>query len=195
VARHPDAVTRHEYGVFVSRRTGVELDVVLSAVEEAVRRTGERPDAGSGGEQRLSGEEKAEREYLRLMLANHPGIRPLEVEPAVFSSGRHAAAFELLAPVLEALDPGVPPDLGSLLGDPEDELGGLLAELALVDRPLADPAEIARRLKVSALGRRIDALERDVSESDAAGAPEDRSEALSELIALQNEKRKLWGPE
>lgn len=195
VARHPDAVTRHEYAVFVARRTGVDLEVVRGAVDDAVRRIAEPAGGPRQPEQRLTGEEKAEREFLRLMLANHPGIRPLQVEAGSFASEQHADAFELLAPALEALDPGVPPDLGSLLGGSDDELGAMLSALALVDRPLGDPREITRRLKVGALDRRIDSLEREVNATDPEKAPEAHSEKFAELIALQNEKRELWGPE
>ena len=75
VARHPDAVTRHEYGVLVSRRTGVDLDVVVRAIDGAVsgaktvRPTPPRPIRP------LDGVEKAERDLLRLLLANDPGVR------------------------------------------------------------------------------------------------------------------------
>jgi DNA primase len=194
VARHPDAVTRHEYGVFVARRTGVDLDVVQAAIDDAVRRTNEPDRRAPVRPERLSGEEKAEREFLRLMLANHRDICPLTVEASTFSVPEHAAAFELLAPVLEALDPGVPPDLGSLLSGAGDEVAGMLSALALVDRPLPDAHEIIRRLKVGALDRRIDELEHEVNAVNPDEAPEDYSERFAELIALQNQKRDLWGP-
>jgi len=69
VALHPDAVARHEYAVFLARKTGVEMDVVQTAVEQSVRRTSspvqeQRPVAEQAG-----GRERAELELLRLMLA------------------------------------------------------------------------------------------------------------------------------
>jgi hypothetical protein len=164
-------------------------------VDDAVRSTAEPAPQGRPKARQLSGEEKAEREFLRLMLANHRDICPLELDASVFTAAEHAAAFELLEGALEALDPGVPPDLGSLLGGTEDEVGGMLSALALVDRPLPDAREIVRRLKVGALDRRIDDLERRVNAVNPDESPEDYSEAFAQLIALQNEKRDLWGPE
>ncbi|NIT94413.1 MAG: hypothetical protein GWM91_02645, partial [Actinobacteria bacterium] len=61
IALHPDAVVRHEYAVMVSRRTGVALDVVESAVRGALPRTGGSSPPPS---RRLSGREKTERELL-----------------------------------------------------------------------------------------------------------------------------------
>jgi DNA primase len=194
IARHPDAVTRHEYAVFVARRTGIELDVVGGAVEQAAR-SGATPAAPPRRSERLSGVEKAEREWLRLMLANHPGVRRADVGPEVFGRPEHAAAYEVLAPVVAALDPGEPPDLGSLLGTDETDTGRMLTELAFEERPLADPAELAKRLKVGALDDRIQVLRTEIAGIDAEQEPETYSDRFRELIGLEQERRILRGNE
>src|SRR3972149_4876477 len=136
VARHPDAVTRHEYGVFVSRRTGVDLDVVVRAIEAAFSGAQKTRPAPKPPVRPLQGGEKAEGDLLRLLRATHPGVRRHDL-PGVFSRDEHRAAFEVLAPVVAALDPGMPPDLGSLLGDDDSEVAVMLRGLAFLETPLA----------------------------------------------------------
>ncbi len=194
VARHPDPVTRHEYAVFVARRTGIEMNVVAGAVEQAAR-AGEPPPARPRRSARISGAEKAEREWLRLLLANHPGVREAGIGPEVFGRAEHAEAFEMLAPVVAALDPGEPPDLGSLLGTDESDMGRMLTELAFEERPLADPTELAKRLKVGALDDRIQHLRNQIAVIDADQEPETYSDLFRELIALEQERRTLRGNE
>jgi len=194
VALHPDAVARHEYAVFLARKTGVELDVVQTAVEQSVRRTSspvqeQRPVAEQAG-----GRERAERELLRLMLANHQGLREVEYESAILTSPAHVEAYELLRPALEGLGPGEPPDLGSLLSERDDEMAQMLSGLALIDRPLADAAEIVKKLEAEALDGRIQVLRRQVADLDPASEPEMYSERFEELIALERQRRELRSP-
>ena len=79
VALHPDPVVRHEYAVLLSRRTGVDLAVVEQAIAQAGRRVQREREAdvepADEFVRKLTGEEKAELELLRLVLANDPGIR------------------------------------------------------------------------------------------------------------------------
>ena len=173
IGRHPDSVTRHEYAVFVARRTGVELEVVTRAMGDT------------------RGAEKAERELLRLLLSNHEGVRDLDVSD-LFTRSDHRAAYELLRPGLDGLEVGEPPDLGTLLGDDDSDVAVLLRGLAFLDRPLPEPAEVVRKVELAALDRRIEELER-VVESSAAGTDE-YSNAYAELIALQRERRERQEP-
>jgi DNA primase len=197
VARHPDAVTRHEYSVEVARRTGVALEVVAGAVESAARQAApETPAAPVAAVDRLSGEEKAERELLRLMLANHAGVHTAGVSEDLFTRPEHRAAYRLLAPVVAALDPGTPPDLGALLASREaEDLSAMLAALAMADRPLPeDPSEVVGRLQAWALDRRIEALRRRVGEAER-GPGEAPSALLEELIGLERRRRDLRSPQ
>ena len=195
VALHPDRVARHEYGVFLARRTGVEWGVVAAAVEEAARQTAPSRAEPRRAPPRPGGQERAEAELIRLMLANHPGLAGVEYDAGVITTPVFVAAYELLRPVLEGLDPGEPPDLGALLGDRDDDLRGTLGALALEERPLADPAEVLMRLKAGVVESRIQVLRRRVAELDPAREPEAYSESFEELIALENQRRLLRGSE
>jgi DNA primase len=197
VARHPDAVTRHEYAVEVARRSGVALEVVTAAVEQAARQApADAPPPTPRVADRLTGEEKAEQELLRLMLANDPGLQAAGVGEELFTRPEHRAAYHLLAPVVAALGPGTPPDLGSLLGTQDAaDLADMLAALAMVERPLPDdPAEVVARLRAWALDRRIEAVRRRVAEAERTlgGAP---SSLLEELIGLERRRRDLRSPQ
>jgi len=193
VGKHPDSVTRHEYAVFVARRTGVDLDVVTAAMGgRPVKRRQPPPAEDVAVRTRpLTGAEKAERELLRLLLANDPGIRDLDVA-GLFTRADHQAGFELIAPVIEALGSGEPPDLGSLLGDDDSDVAVMLRGLAFLDRTLPEAAEVVERVQVAALDRRIDEMERIVE--SAIANSEEYSSAYAELIALQRERRERQEP-
>jgi DNA primase len=192
VALHPDAVARHEYAVFLARKTGVELAMVAAAVEEAARKT-RRPLAAESRPAAPpdAGRARAETELLRLMLANHPGLVGLDYDASVFADEANAAAHDLLRPVLEALGPGEPPDLGAVLSGRDEALAERLSALALADRPLADPGEIVKRLEAESLEDRIRELRRRVAGLDPDREPEVYSDVFEELIALERRRREL----
>jgi len=190
IARHPDPVVRHEYAVYAARRTGVDVDVVLPAVRAAAGDPGgggpkarrDRPE----GTTKPSGDELAERELLRLALANVPGLRGAEVDPAWFADEEHAAAYRRVLAVVEPLDEGTPPDLGALLGDDDSPEAALLRELALDPRPIAaDAAEVARRVHRGSVDREIDGLQRRIDELERSGRGDEASEEVGRLIALK----------
>jgi len=171
--------------------------VVTAAVEQAARQApADAPPPTPRASDRLTGEEKAEQELLRLMLANDPGLQAAGVGEELFTRPEHRAAYHLLAPVVAALDPGTPPDLGALLGTRDAaDLADMLAALAMVERPLPDdPAEVVARLRAWALDRRIEAVRRRVAEAErsSGGAP---SSLLEELIGLERRRRDLRSPQ
>ncbi len=189
VAGHPDPVVRHEYAVLVSRRTGVDLEVI----EQALRRRSpqEGREGASSRPERLSGQERAERELLRLLLANDAGIPRDELGPELFDTGVHLRAFERVGPLVLGLRAGVTPDLGAALGDDQSEAGTLLRELALVSRPLPDAVDVVKKLKVGAVERRIDSVRRRLEDLDPEADAQVYSECFAELIALERERRQL----
>ena len=191
VARHPDQVTRHEYAVFVARRTGVDMDVVSGAIEAAVPRDDPGPRRPNRPSATLTGTEKAEREVLRLLLANDPGVHGVDLT-GVFSRPDHVAAYDLVAPTVAAMEPGEPPDLGSLLGDDDSDVAVMLRGLAFLNAPLPDADEVVRKVQVGALDRRIQELRRVVETIDPDAEPEAYSARFQELIALDKQRRDLW---
>ena len=125
------------------------------------------------------------------MLANDAAVRRLDISPETFADAAHREAFELLTAAMQPLSPGQPPDLGALLGDDDGERATMLRALALEDRPLADPAEVLRKLQVGALERRIEDMRRALESIDAES--EEYSTRFAELIALERERHDLAG--
>ncbi|MDJ0665467.1 MAG: DNA primase [Acidimicrobiia bacterium] len=191
VARYTDPLVQHEYAVLISRRTGVDLRLVEEAVRKAARarQREETAPARPRPQQRLSGTEKAEQELLRLLLANDRQLQRVSVDEELFTNELHRRAYGLIRPVIAATEPGVAPDLGGLMSGADDEAAGLLAELALVDRPHSDAADVINRLKVDALTRRIDDLERILNSLPEGG--QEHSDKFAELVALQQQKKQL----
>ena len=197
VALHPDAVVRHEYAVLLSRRTGVDLSVVDAAVGRSRHRVtrDERAPSGRPPERKLTGNEKAEQEILRILLANEEGWRNAGIDGAIFTLEEHRAAFDTLWPTLQGAAPGAALDLGSLIGDDDSPAGGLLRRLAFDDRPLAQIDGLVNRLKVSGVERRIDSLRAELEDIDPDSEAEAYSDCFNELIALERQRRRLRSDE
>ncbi|MEX2323688.1 MAG: DNA primase [Acidimicrobiia bacterium] len=195
VATHPDRTARTEYARFLANRLVTRsVDEVVELVESlhATRARSSVPGEGAPKPEReLTGIEKAERELLRLLLANDPGVRDIDAA-GWFGLPDHAAAFELIAPALTGLEPGEPPDLGSLLGSDESPSAATLRALALLDVPLPQADEVIRRVRVGALDREIHSLKVRLAGVDADREPEAHSTVFGELIALERRRRELW---
>jgi DNA primase len=198
IAQHPDPVVRHEYAVMLSKRTGVDLDVV----ERAIRRrpTGDQPPPPEpefgvkddhASPERLSGLEKAERELLRVWLANPLGLARDDVPPDLFSRDDHRHAFEMIAPAVLALEPGEPPNLGALVGTNDSSPARMLRRIAMDGRPLQDPDALMNRLKVGRVERRIDRMRSELAALDPEADAQVYSGLFAELIALERQRRQL----
>jgi DNA primase len=188
VARHPDELVRHEYAVTISRRTGVDLRMVEETVAKAARaRSAEVARPPRQQARKLSGTQKAEQELLRLVMANNTEVRQRDIDEDLFSDDLHRAAFVAIWPEIIALEIGASPDLGRIIGSGETAETRLLAELALLDRPESDPADVINRLKVGALTRRIEQLQRSLD--NLTPDDQDYSDRLEELLALQQQKK------
>ncbi|HSF86075.1 MAG TPA: DNA primase [Acidimicrobiia bacterium] len=191
-AMHPDPVVRHEYAVMVSRRTGVDLGVV----EDALRRSGSPRRATPAApqvERRLTGQEKAERELLRLMLANDATLAAVQIDPELFTNEEHRAGYAMIAPAIAHLDPGTPPDLGALFADEATALTRMLSALALSDRPLSEAAGLVARLEREQLDDQIDKVRERLAGLDPDSDPQGYSATSQELIALEQKRREVRG--
>lgn len=189
IALHPDPVVRHEYAVLVSRQTGVDVDVVGSSIRG-------RGDTGKGPEAeeapvRLGAGDLAERELLRLLLANEADVREFEPDAAMFEGDLHRRAYAIIAPAVASLDPGETPDLGAILGSTDSEEHELLRRLAIDDRPLPDAGEVVKRLKLSGVERRIDTMRSELATTDPDADAQGYSEKFESLIALEQQRREL----
>ena len=196
IRQHPDPVVRHEYAVLLSKRTGVELNIVEQAMRSrpAATQSNEPPDMEpppgdqpAAAPRRLTGQAKAELELLRLLLANEVGERT--IDPEWFGEEAHLRAHEVIGPVVASLPAGEVPDLGGLLGDDERPPAMLLRRIAMEDRPLESVDSVVNRLKVGAVDRRIERERRALETIDPAS--QEYSERFAELIALERERRRL----
>lgn len=199
VAQHPDRQSRREGAGFIASRVITNsVDEVIELVEEHRQRLGQEGGVGAGrsaaGARTQTGTEKAEVEVLRLLLANQPEVRGVDWSK-LFSVPEHVAAYDVIAPTLAAMEPGEPPDLGSLLANVESGIAEMLSRLALDERPLPEAAEVARKVQVGALEVRIRDLQFQVGSLDADTEPEAYSLAFRELIALEKQRRELWSHE
>jgi len=188
ITLHPDPVVRHEYAVLVSRKTGVDVDMVESSIR------GRRAPARATEEaavERLGAVDLAERELLRLLLANDREIRSLDPDPSLFEGDLHRRAYAVIGPAISSLDPGATPDLGAILGSVDSEEFELLRRLAIDDRPLSDAVEVVKRLKLSGVERRIDTMRSELAATDPDTDPQGYSERFESLIALEQQRREL----
>jgi DNA primase len=186
IAAHPDPLVRHEYAVLVSRRSGVELRVIEEALAREVRPSGGRRNRAPA--ESLTGEQKAERELLMLLLANDPGLVGHDIDVELFTDPMHKEAYALVSGALGSLQPGASPDLGSLLGADDSPPAVLLRRLAMTDRPHATVDEVVIRLKLGAVERRIEQLRGEI---DREGPGQGHSDKFAELIALERQRREL----
>ncbi|MFQ5968477.1 MAG: DNA primase [Acidimicrobiia bacterium] len=184
VARLSDGIARREYAGFIARRTGVDRDAILAEVERAaVRRA--RPSTEQEDESRLTGPLRGERELLRLLLSGDAQVGALEISADLFKDTLHREAFEVIEN--EARSTGEPLDLGSLLGDRQDDAARLLRRLAVDSSPLADGPELLDRLERARVADEISDLRRQLENLDPAS--DDYSAAFQQLIDLEQRKR------
>jgi hypothetical protein len=125
------------------------------------------------------------------MLDNHPGVASADIDVTVITSPLNVAAYAMLEPVVAGLEVGAAPDLGSLLGEDDSEPAVLLRELAMDQRPMAEPEDLVRKLQVGALERRIENLQAQLRRVDPEHDKEEHAALFSELIALERERRDL----
>ena len=170
-----DPIARREYGRFVARRIGVDIEAVESAV---AGQSTIQPRSGASSERPF---DRIDVELLRLILANEGGLG--EVSTVDFSDDRLRSAYATIAPQVEVTPTGTPIDISGV----EPLLQGVLLSLALDDRPLASVEEISSRVRE----RRIDNQIADVQAAMARETPgsDSHSEYFQRLVALQREKR------
>lgn len=195
IALHPDAITRHEYANGVSRKTGVDVRLIEQSIGEAMRGAkSRRSDVGRPtGNDRPPTEHapsyKVELELLRTMLANDERLGSIEISELLFHDTETVAALPTVTSLLEGLDPGSTPDLGTAIGSDDSPQAEMLRRLALDPRPVADPAELVDKLNVVRIDLEIARIARTLQTTDRDADEEGYSELLVRLVALEQEKR------
>jgi DNA primase len=195
IALHPDAVTRHEYAVMVSRDTGVDLRYVESAMRGGA---GSRPDPAAGTASGTAGPEtrgprsathRTEAELIRVLLANDERLDGIPVRSELFADPALRSAAEQAMEMIDGLEPGEVPDLGSVIGSDESQSAELLRTLAMDAMPLADPRDLVNMLEIAAIDRDIEAIRRELQHTDESADEQAYSELWQRLIALEQMKR------
>jgi hypothetical protein len=134
----------------------------------------------------LSGSEQAERELLRLMLANDGRLPLDDLDLDLFSLAEHRAYFEAVYPLLSLTPAGAIVDLAAL---PEG-WGDALRVIVLDERPLDhDPKALVQRLERWRTERSIGEVRKQI-DAETAGS-DTHSNLLRQLIALERRKREL----
>ncbi len=194
IALHPDAMTRHEYANGVSRSTGVETRFIEQSITE-IRRSarsktsGERPSSPDGPPIERAASYKIESELLRAMLANDERLAGLVFGVSLFSDPQTIEAFPTVEALLEGLEPGEVPDLGSAIGSDESAQGDLLRAIALDRRPIDNPVELVSRLEVGRIDDEIATIKRALQTESKDTDEQEYSELLQRLVALEQQKR------
>jgi DNA primase len=176
VRRVNDQIARREYGRFVARLVGVDLDTVEAAVE------GQRPTGRQTATRPEGPLDRMEAELLRVILANPSEVSGVTVDD--FGDVRLRRGFAAVAQTLGSVPPGGQVDL-SLVED--EDVQPLLRSLVMDDRPLTPGPEMQARMNDRRLEREIEAVERELAGLEQG--TDAHSDNLRRLIALQREKR------
>ncbi|MFV1999414.1 MAG: DNA primase [Acidimicrobiia bacterium] len=198
IALHPDAVTRHEYAVMVSRKTGVDMPFIDQAIRSSGRRTSavvpdlepEESEAAEAPPYR-SPLYRTETELIRVLLANDQSLSDATVSSDLFESDETAAMYTRIVEIADGTEPGDPLDLGAAIGSDDSREASVMRRLVMEDRPLSDPSELVARLQVGKFDAEIDATRRKLQTIDEAADVQVYSELWQRLVALEQDKRSL----
>ncbi|WP_420612972.1 DNA primase [Candidatus Spongiisocius sp.] len=189
IARHPDAAARYQHALYVAGRTHMSIDLVQAEIERNAttgRRSrspaGRRADAQPVPTRPVaSGRmDRSERDLLRHLMggtAEHDRVRPelFEHDQAVslarwlLAEGRH-------------LDKGIPVPLDGLK---DQAMAAMARRLAVMATPLLPFEDVMSHLEARAVGHRKDEILVILEGIDQKKDPEAYTQALAELIALQ----------
>jgi hypothetical protein len=184
VGRLDDPIARREYARDISRRTGIEPDLVDRQVESSRGGRSARP-APAPAEPRATGRDRLEAEALRLLALNRFGA--LTVTEDHFTGDDRKRAYRVLHGALTAA-PGRPVDLG-VLAETDSDLAERLRRLTLADAPEESPDGVYRRLELGRIEREV-----GVVKAELAGlGPEDAAyEPLSRRLVDLLRERAGW---
>ena len=196
IALHPDPVTRHEYAVMVSRKTGVDLPYVEQAMRSSTRSPGRvdgavepPPEESDAPEPIRSPLFRTELELIRVMLANDERLADIEMSPDLLASDETSEMFSRVAEIAVDVPPGELLELGAAIGSDDSTIAARMRELALDERPLSEPAELVARLEVGRIDTEIASVRRKLQLIDRDADTQGYSELWQRLIALERDKR------
>ena len=174
VANVRDQATRVAYEQELSRGTGLDISEIKKVVRrggstQAVDRSADRRGSASSRSVSTYRGSVVERELLKAVLSNHPDLRELKVDGALFAEGLYRTAFEEIEAVWRATPPGQPTPISwrpeeLSEGDEEqtpvvsEQVRRVLLEISSDKLESGDPRPIVIRCRRAALRRETDAL-------------------------------------
>ncbi|MDE0375853.1 MAG: DNA primase [bacterium] len=189
IARHPDEAARYQHALYVAGRTHMSIDLVQSEI----RRNAATGRGGrSQGRPRTDGRpaaprpvasgamDRSERDLLRHLMAGTAGRD--RVSPDLFEHDQAAVLARWLLEEGKHLEEGVPVPLDGLK---DQAMSAMARRLAVMDTPLLPFEDVMSHLEGRAVGHRKDELLVILEGIDQKKDPEAYSQALAELIALQ----------
>ena len=205
VAAVGDLTTRGDYEQTLSRRTGVGIAEIRTVVARAKgrpapTRTEERRSSAPPPRRPARRGSPVERELLRAVLLNHPGLRELEVDSNLFCEGLYRQAFETIEADWRATPPGRRTPIAwqenrrredSHRTPPPDEVTMALLEISSDQSEPGDPRPMVIRCRRDALGRErnmIDARMRALAADDPR-----RPHLLKQIVQLDRRRQELAG--
>ncbi len=189
IARHPDEVARYQHALYVAGRTHMSIDLVQAEIQRNAAagrggrsqgrpRTSGRPAAPRP---RASGAmDRSERDLLRHLMAGT--AERDRVSPDLFEHDQAAVLARWLLEEGKHLDKGVPVPLDGLK---DQAMSAMARRLAIMNTPLLPFEDVMSHLEGRAVGHRKDELLVILGGIDQKKDPEAYSQALAELIALQ----------
>ena len=189
IARHPDEAARYQHALYVAGRTHMSIDLVQAEIRRNTTpsrggrsqgrpRTGGRPaaprPAASGAMDR------SERDLLRHLMAGT--AERDRVSPDLLEHDQAVGLARWLLEEGKHLDKGVPVSLDGLK---DRAMSSMARRLAVMSTPLLPFEDVMSHLEGRAVGHRKDELLVILEGLDQTRDPEAYSQALAELIALQ----------
>jgi len=189
IARHPDEAARYQHALYVAGRTHMSIDLV----QAEIRRNAATGRGGrSQGRPRTDGRpaaprpaasgamDRSERDLLRHLMAGTADRD--RVSPDLFEHDQAVGLARWLLEEGKHLEKGVPVPLDGLK---DQAMSAMARRLAVMNTPLLPFEDVMSHLEGRAVGHRKDELLVILEGIDQKKDPEAYSQALAELIALQ----------
>lgn len=189
IARHPDEAARYQHALYVAGRTHMSIDLVRAEIQ---RHAAAGRGGRSQGRPRTSGRlaaprprasgamDRSERDLLRHLMAGT--AERDRVSPDLFEHDQAVGLARWLLEEGKHLDKGVPVPLDGLK---DQAMSAMARRLAIMNTPLLPFEDVMSHLEGRAVGHRKDELLVILGGIDQKKDPEAYSQALAELIALQ----------
>lgn len=189
IARHPDEAARYQHALYVAGRTHMSIDLVQA---EIGRNAGAAKGGRAQGRPRAGGRpaaprpaasgamDRSERDLLRHLMAGT--AERDRVSPDLLENNQAVGLARWLLEAGKHLDKGVPVPLDGLK---DQAMSAMARRLAVMNTPLLPFQDVMSHLEGRAVGHRKDELLVILEGIDQTKDPEAYSQALAELIALQ----------